>query len=97
MKKSEILKKLGTAASPGSALGFDERLACREAAELIKEQSKRIAKLNGALTERVPQLIGSLEQMLRIATRNDVPEAEQLEIADRALTVLEKARGESCA
>lgn len=62
MKKNEILKKLGTAGSPGSALSFEERLACREAADLIRSQAKEIASLKGTLTEIANGATGFLDR-----------------------------------
>lgn len=56
-------------------------------------RSDEECRANAWLIAAAPELLESLEQMLRLATRNDVPDAEQLEIADRALTVIRKARG----
>ncbi|MCE4544625.1 MULTISPECIES: hypothetical protein [unclassified Caballeronia] len=66
-------------------------LLARVYSEAFGDSEQETANAN--LIAAAPELLESLEQMVRLATRNDIPESEQLEIASRAIDVLQKARG----
>lgn len=86
-------KNHGRIAQPGlphSAVAAKTLLA-RVYSEAFGDSEQETANAN--LIAAAPELLESLEQMLRLATRNDIPESEQLEIAGRAIDVLQKARG----
>lgn len=61
MKKNEIIKHLGIAGAPGSPLLFSGRLACREAAELIRTLSDE----RNAFEAQTNELLDALQSIRR--------------------------------